>query len=146
MPACRTLLGFDFGLRRIGVAVGQELTGTATDLETLPAREGQPDWERVGRLIEQWQPDALVVGVPYHMDGSEHPLTHAARRFARRLHGRFGLPVFELDERLSSWEAEAVVREQRACGRRGRSRKGDLDRLAARIILENWLQQEAQPP
>lgn len=135
----RTVLGFDYGRRRIGVAVGQEITGTATELASLPAREGVPDWPALERLVQRWAPDALVVGVPYHMDGREHELTGQARRFARQLQGRFHLPVHEVDERLSSHEAEAIAAERRAAGHPRRIRKGDIDRLAARIIVEDWL-------
>lgn len=128
----RVLLGFDFGTRRIGVAVGQELTATATALETLPSRDGGPDWAGISRLIEQWQPDALVLGLPLNLDGSEHEITRLARRFGNRLHGRYNLPVYTIDERLSSAEAEQLLA--------GKSHdKGDVDKLAAQLILESWL-------
>lgn len=132
----QTLLGFDYGRRRIGVAVGSTLTGSAQALETLdcPA-EGLPDWAGIERLIGEWQPDGAVVGRPEHADGSASPVTRGAERFARQLHGRYGLPVHLVDERLSSREAL-----QRSSGAR-RPRKGAeaLDRLAAAVILETWL-------
>jgi len=131
-------LGFDYGLRRLGVAVGQSLTATASPLEALVCRDGQPDWERVKQLLEEWQPEALVVGLPYNGDGSEQPITTAARRFARRLEGRFGLPVYLVDERFSSASAETRLIEGRQHGRR-RLRKTDIDNAAACIILESWL-------
>lgn len=134
----RTLLGFDYGRRRIGVASGQEQTRTATALTTLPCPNQQPDWDAIGRLIETWKPDALVIGVPYHMDGEEHEITRAARRFGRQLHGRFNLPVFEMDERLSSHEAETLLNHQRRGGARN---KAEIDSQAARIILQDWLEQ-----
>jgi putative Holliday junction resolvase len=133
-PGERVLLGFDFGTRHIGIAVGQEITATARPLTSVERRSNRPDWDAITALIEAWQPDGLVVGIPYHLDGTESPLTRLARRFGQQLHGRFGLPVFEADERLSSATA---ARE--AMGRRGAITKADLDPLAARIILEDWL-------
>ncbi|RLA00191.1 MAG: Holliday junction resolvase RuvX, partial [Gammaproteobacteria bacterium] len=84
----QTLLGFDFGKQRIGVAVGQSITGTATALCTLNARNQQPDWDRISELINNWRPDALIVGLPLHADGSDSKITTAARKFARQLEGR----------------------------------------------------------
>jgi putative Holliday junction resolvase len=138
----RTLLGFDYGTRKIGVAVGQEVSCTAAPVTTLAARGSQPDWDAIAGLIDSWRPDALVVGIPRHLNDAEHEITRAARRFGRRLHQRFGLPVFEAEERLSSREARGVTAQQRAAGRRARVRKGDLDRVAAQIILQDWLQQQ----
>ncbi|MDX1653779.1 MAG: Holliday junction resolvase RuvX [Candidatus Competibacteraceae bacterium] len=132
--ASRTLLGFDHGRLRIGVAVGQELTGTARPLVTLAARQQRPDWEGIGRLIEEWHPQLLVVGLPRHADGSDSDSTRAARRFANQLQGRFRLPVECIDERLSSREAEARLREEHHRS----PRPGELDRLAAALILESW--------
>lgn len=133
-----TSLGFDFGLKRIGVAVGQSITGTASPLTALACRDGQPDWDRVRALLEEWRPGALVVGLPYNKDGSEQPISKAARRFARRLAGRFELPVYLVDERYSSAQAETRLVEARQQGRR-RVRKTDIDSAAACIILESWL-------
>ena len=128
-----TLLGFDYGSKRIGVAVGQRLTGTATALTTLPARDGQPDWDALGRLIDEWRPAALVVGLPLRLDGSESGTSEAARRFARRLEGRYHLPVHLMEEALSSVAAEEVLAQG------GGKTAGGLDAQAARIILQNWL-------
>lgn len=132
----RLLLGFDFGIKRIGVAVGQELTRTARELETLNSPDGGPDWTGISRLIEQWQPDALIVGLPLNLDGSDHKVTRLARRFGNRLKGRYNLPVFTIDERLSSVEAERLLAGE------GRFEKEAVDKLAARIILESWLEQK----
>lgn len=131
-------LGFDFGLKRVGVAVGQSLTGTATPLTTLAAQDGQPDWNVVAKLLAEWQPAALVVGLPYNSDGSEQTITTRATRFARQLEGRYGLPVHQVDERYSSTTAEENLRANRAAGRR-RVRKTDIDAAAACVILEAWL-------
>lgn len=134
-PPPQTLLGFDFGARRIGVAVGQRITGTARALTTLAARDGQPDWTHIEQLIVTWQPDALVVGQPLQLDGTASAVTEAAERFARRLHGRFRLPVYLQDERLSSHAAE----HWRNTGAGEITRGGDLDQIAAQIILQDWL-------
>ena len=124
-PAHQTFLAFDYGLRRTGVAVGNRLLRTATPQATIAA-EGQARFARIEERLRQWQPDALVVGVPTHPDGGEHENTLRARRFARQLRGRFGLPVFEVDERYSTTEAHAL-------GAR------DADAAAAAIILEQFL-------
>ena len=126
-----TLLCFDYGEKRIGVAVGQTLTGTATALTTLTARAGRPDWDRVASLIEEWQPQALVVGLPLNMDGTEQDLSARARRFANRLKGRHELPLHFADERLSTREARD--REGDGPAREGR------DAVAAQVILEGWM-------
>lgn len=138
----RCFLAFDFGLRRIGTAIGQELTGTAQALKTLDNIQQQPDWKAIEKLIAEWKPDALIIGVPYHMDGKEQDMTYAAQKFGRQLHGRFNLPVHEMDERLSSREAEREITRQRAAGQRKKSRKGDIDKMAAQIILQSWIQQQ----
>ncbi len=123
--ALRSFLGFDFGTRRVGVASGNTLTRTATGLRTLRV-EGEARFDAIGALIGEWQPDALVVGIPWHPDGAAHDNTRRAQRFARQLHGRFHLPVHEVDERYSTVEAHAA----------GAS---DLDAASAAIILEQFL-------
>jgi putative Holliday junction resolvase len=135
--APRIVLGFDFGTKRIGVAVGQELTGTARALETLTSPNGGPDWAGISRLIETWQPDALVLGLPLNLDGSDHEVTRLVRRFGNRLRGRYNLPVHTIDERLSSAEAEAMLAEK------GHFEKEDVDKVAAQVILQSWLEQQA---
>jgi putative Holliday junction resolvase len=131
------LLGFDYGPRKIGIAVGQTLTGTASPLQTLRAVKEKPDWESIGGLIETWQPDALVVGLPYNMDDTEAELAPRARRFARQLEGRYRCKVYLVDERLSSREARRAVP--------GKIKKIEtLDALAAKLILETWLSEHKQ--
>ncbi len=127
-----TLLGFDFGPRKIGIAVGQTLTATASPLTTLRARGQRPDWNGIEALIHEWSPDALVVGLPRNMDDSETHLVPRIRRFAHRLEGRFRLPVHLVDERLTTLEARRLM------GRRTRAREG-VDAVAAQLILETWL-------
>jgi putative Holliday junction resolvase len=129
-------LGFDFGTKRIGAASGQAITGTASPLTPVPARDGIPDWGRLDALLDEWQPDALVVGLPLNMDDSESELSHLARKFARRLAARYRRPVFLCDERLSSHAARGLlktVQEQR------RGRLPSLDSTAAVLIAEAWL-------
>jgi putative Holliday junction resolvase len=123
-----TALGFDYGTRRIGVAFGQSVSGTARPLPILPAVDGVPDWNQVAKLIDAWQPDVLVVGMPYNMEGSEGELVTRARKFANRLHGRFHLPCYGIDEHLSSHAAEELVD----------SSDEPLDSIAAQLILESW--------
>lgn len=123
-----TVLGFDYGERRIGVAIGQTVSRTASPLRTLPAKSGQPDWSVLAKLLAEWKPDRAVVGLPTTADGAPHPVAEAARRFARRLHGRFGLPVVFVDERLSSHAAAERTRDA-----------DELDAMAACVILETWL-------
>lgn len=139
------VLGFDYGRRRIGVAVGQSLTGSASAEGVVAASaDGGPDWEAVEALIHQWQPTQLLVGRPANMDGTDSPMTAAAEAFANALAQRVGLPVALIDERLTSSEARDHLREQRRSGlRRRRVRRGDLDAHAARVIVEAWLRERA---
>jgi putative Holliday junction resolvase len=137
--APQVILAFDFGARRIGVASGDTLTRTARGLKTLDASSGPP-WPAIERLAEEYMPAQLVVGLPLNMDGTVTELTELCRRFARELHTRLGLPVALVDERLSSREAEAQLRELRASGlKRRKTRRADIDMTAARILLEQWL-------
>ncbi len=131
-----TILAFDYGLRQIGTAVGNGLTGTAQALTTLSARDGIPRWEDIESLLQEWQPDQLVVGLPLNMDGSESEMSRRAQKFGRRLEGRFGFKVNYMDERLSSYEAKSQLREQ---GHRGNYKKSPADGVAAELILQSWL-------
>ncbi|WP_458525194.1 Holliday junction resolvase RuvX [Onishia taeanensis] len=131
----RLILAFDFGTRRIGVAVGNEMLRSATALEPLPARDGIPDWAQVTRLIEEWRPDLFVVGLPINMDDSESEMSTRARKFGNRLYGRYGKPCEMVDERGSTREAKTLARE---AGHRGNYREDSVDGLAAALILEGW--------
>ena len=132
-----TLLSFDFGTKSIGVAIGQQLTGTARPLTAIKAQDGTPDWNLIEALLKEWQPDRIIVGLPLNMDGTEQPLTARARKFANRIHGRFGVQVDLHDERLSTVEARAELFERG--GFRALS-KGSIDSLSAVIILESWFE------
>jgi putative Holliday junction resolvase len=142
---CRVALGFDFGRARIGVAVGEAVTGSARPLRTLLARQQRPDWDAIGRLIAEWRPDLLVVGIPRHADGTANAVTEAALRFGRQLHGRFRLPVTTIDERLSSWEAEQRRFEAAVTASRRRDDNAALDAESAAVILESWFNQQRSP-
>ncbi|MCX0497766.1 Holliday junction resolvase RuvX [Erwinia billingiae] len=137
MMSHMTLLAFDFGTKSIGVAIGQQLTGTARPLAALKAQDGTPDWNKIEALLKEWEPDRVVVGLPLNMDGTEQPLTARARKFANRIHGRFGVQVDLHDERLSTVEARAELFERG--GFRALS-KGSVDSLSAVIILESWFE------
>lgn len=130
-----TALGFDFGTGRIGVAAGQSVTATAKPLNTVNARDGIPDWVALANIIETWQPDCLVVGIPVNMDGSISEMARRARKFANRLHERFALPCFLMDERLTTREAKQI---HYAAGGGSNFRKEPVDSIAARLILEDW--------
>ena len=130
-------LGFDFGYKRIGVAVGQQLTASASPLSTLEARLGVPNWEMVQKLLNQWRPVALVVGLPTCIDDKEQYTTAASKGFARQLRRRFKLPVHMVDERLSTVEARAHLF---ASGGYRNIKNSEVDSIAACIILEQWLQ------
>ena len=140
-----TILAFDFGLRRIGVAVGQTVTGSASPLGVIANGERGPDHARIASLIEEWRPGLLVVGLPLNADGSEGTLVGAAREFVEQLE-RHGLPVDTCDEHLSSREAEQALLRARQAGSRGRIRKTDIDAAAAVVIAERYLATLATRP
>ncbi len=131
----KTVLCFDYGTKSIGVAFGQSITQTANPLADLKAKDGIPNWDDIKELIDEWQPNLLLVGLPLHMDGSPSEIGVRAKKFANRLHGRFGLPFEMADERLSSFEAKGEIINQ--TGSRD-FKKNNVDSLAAKIILESW--------
>lgn len=134
--ATQTVLAFDFGLRQIGVAVGNCQIGTTQPLAVFRAKEGIPDWTAIDKLLAEWAPDLLVVGEPLNMDGTVSEICTRARKFARRLHGRSGLQVALCDERLSSFEAKQNSRE---AGHRGDFKRRPVDSYAAELILQTWM-------
>lgn len=139
----RQVLAFDFGLRRIGVAFGQELLGSASPVSMIAARDGVPDWQRIEALLKEWRPDLVVVGLPLNMDGSESDMCARARKFGKRIHGRFHLPVEMMDERLSSFEAKETVLAEGGSSDFGRH---GVDDLAAVLILESWFNHQRSRP
>lgn len=128
------IMGFDYGTHRIGVAIGQRITQTASPLAILKARQGQPNWSEIEALVNEWQPVAFVVGLPLHMDDENSDLSDQAEKFARRLTGRFNLPHEMVDERLSSVEARSL------------SLSDTIDDVAAVLILETYLNSDRSLP
>ena len=133
------ILAFDFGTKRIGVAVGQTITRSASPLAQLAAKDGEPNWQQVSDLLKQWRPRVIVVGVPLNMDGTEQNTTEFARHFCQQLRERFGLTVHEVDERLTT---QAVREQVFAEGGYQALQKADIDSLSAKLILEQWLREQ----
>jgi putative Holliday junction resolvase len=134
------LLAFDFGEKRIGVAVGDMEVGIAHPLQTISSEDNELRFRTIGALIAEWKPALLIVGLPLHMDGTEHELTRLCRRFARRLEGRFAIPARLVDERLTSVEASQSLRE---AGITGIAQKAMRDQVAAQHILQSYLDDQA---
>ncbi|WP_319781603.1 Holliday junction resolvase RuvX [Oceanisphaera sp. IT1-181] len=133
----RTLLGFDYGTKSIGVAVGQEITASARPLLALKANDGVPNWEQIEAILKEWQPALLIVGLPLNMDGTEQDISRRARKFANRLHGRFGLAVELQDERLTTTDARARLFDAGGYKALG---KDAVDAVSAQLILESWME------
>ena len=131
----RVLIAFDFGMKRIGVAIGQTVTKHASPLATLAAKSGEPDWSKLTKLITKWHPDAAVVGIPLNMDGTDQPITHNARAFVTALHERFNITIYEVDERLTTKDARERLFSQ---GGYKSLQDGQVDQVAAQLILQNW--------
>jgi putative Holliday junction resolvase len=145
VTAVRTILAFDFGLKRIGVASGDTLTATAGPRPAIAATPNGPDWLAIEREVRSLQPHLLIVGAPYNADGSPGALAKAADTFAAELERRCGTPVKRVDERFSSLQASERLKAQRASGeRRRRVRREDIDSAAAAVILERWLAGETE--
>lgn len=139
MNSSKTVLCFDYGTKSIGVAVGNDLTGSATLLPALKAQDGTPNWDQIAKLIADWQPQLLLVGLPLNMDGTEQDFTTRTRKFANRLHGRYGLPVELHDERLSTADARSRLFAE---GGYRKLTKDKIDSLSAQIIFEGWYEQQ----
>lgn len=137
----QTLLAFDYGLRHIGVAIGQRLISSSNPAGVVRARDGVPDWPGIETLVKEWLPDQLLVGLPLNMDGTDSPMSERARKFARQLHGRFNIPVALVDERLTSFAAKQQRREGQKSTDFGRD---TVDAEAACIILQDFYQQPDQ--
>lgn len=132
-----TILAFDYGLKSIGVAIGQQLTGSASTLKALKAQDGTPDWQQIENLIKEWQPAFVVVGLPLNMDGTEQPFTARVHKFVNRLHGRFGIKVLTHDERLTTVDARADLFAQ---GGFKKLSKDAVDCWSAKLILESYFE------
>ena len=136
------VISFDFGLKRTGVAIGNTLTGSASPHCTFISKNEKPDWQGISQLFEEWQPEQLVVGMPTELDGSESPLTKRIERFCNQLEGRYQLPVEQENEQFTSIEAARRLKELRQKGRKKKVTKDEVDKIAATIILENWMQRK----
>jgi len=134
-----TIVAFDFGLRRIGVAVGQDVTASANPVAAVRNSDAGPDWQAIGKIVGEWRPSRLIVGMPLHEDGSPSKMGVHINAFIKDL-ARFELPVQQIDERYSSLEANQVLKSERALGLRGRINKEEIDSVAAALIAERWLQ------
>lgn len=149
-PLSSTFLGFDFSQNKIGIAVGQRLTGTANALTTLKSHHKKVDWQGIDRILEEWRPAALIVGLPLTMDGEEQETTETAKIFGKQLIERYNLPIHFMDERLTSREASHILGYDGHTSPRRHSKAGkkvkknrqqgyDIDQLAAQLILQSWL-------
>lgn len=143
MTGTLTAMAFDYGTKKIGVAVGQSITQTASPLAVLPARDGIPNWDTIEKLVREWQPEAFIVGMPFNMDGTENAMTKRAQKFLQRLSGRFNIPCYSMDERLSSREARQIRKEMADAHGKAYNEKEAIDSLAAQLILENWFETTA---
>ena len=130
-------MAFDFGLSQIGIATGNAMTGMASELDTVNAKQGVPQWQKIEQHLKDWSPNLCLVGLPINMDGSESELSSKARKFANQLHGRFGVQIEMVDERLSSFEAKSRAKEE---GHKGDYKAAPIDALAAKILVEQWLE------
>lgn len=136
LESVQSVLGFDFGTKKSGVATGQRITATAAPLAPLAMRDGIPDWLVIEKLIIEWRPQLLLVGLPLNMDDTESELSHLARKFGRRLHHRFNLPVLMVDERLTSRAAKELLID---ISQRRKGKLPSLDSTAAVLMVEGWL-------
>lgn len=137
MDKAGTYLGFDFGTHKIGVAVGQRVTGTASPLETIRSEKKRVRWDAIDRLVKTWHPDALIVGIACQSDGRDNPVTPLMRRFCRQLEARYRLPVYPVDEHLTSYESRRLLFDE--INLRARKVQEFNDQVAAKLILQTWL-------
>ncbi|MGS0673521.1 Holliday junction resolvase RuvX [Shewanella sp. 30m-9] len=135
----KSVLGFDYGTKSIGIAIGQELTASARPLLSIKAVDGIPKWDEIGALITEWKPDLVVVGLPLNMDGTEQEMTQRARKFANRINGRFGIKVETQDERLTTADAKARLFEM---GGYKALTKGQVDAMSAVLIVESYFENQ----
>ncbi len=134
-----TFLGFDFGNKKIGTAVGQTTTATASPLKTIRSINQQPDWKLISQLINEWKPEGLIVGISRQSDGTDNPITPKMLKFCRQLEGRYNLPVYQVDEALTTFEAKQMLFDELHVNA---TKLWDVqDQLAAQLILQSWLNQ-----
>ncbi|MEZ9199003.1 Holliday junction resolvase RuvX [Shewanella sp. 10N.286.54.B9] len=135
----QTVLGFDYGTKSIGIAIGEGLTASARPLMSIKAIDGIPKWEEIGAIIDEWKPDVVVVGLPLNMDGTEQEITQRAKKFANRLNGRFGVKIATQDERLTTADAKARLFEM---GGYKALTKGQVDAMSAVLIIESYFENQ----
>ena len=135
----QTILGFDFGTKSIGIAIGQAITGSANPLTSIKANDGIPNWDEIGALLDEWKPDLVVVGLPLNMDGTSQEMTQRAQKFANRIAGRFGIKVATQDERLTTTDAKARLFE---LGGYKALDKGQIDAVSAVLIIESYFENQ----
>ncbi len=133
-------LGFDYGTKYIGIATGHSQTLTVSPLTVIKNNSGTPDWPSLEKLVNEWVPVGFIVGIPVHMDSTEQALTGQARGFKKRLAREYNIPAYEVDERLTTRQASEIVRKNRKSGKRKKTSKAGLDKIAAAIILQNWFE------
>jgi len=143
LNADKRYLAFDYGEKRIGVAIGNSLSHTATPLVTVSNSSGTPDWQKLDELVTTWEPVGLIIGDPVTEDGETVEITRQARGFAKRLGKRYDIPFFLIDERYSSISASGIISNQRKSGLRRRTQRGDLDKVAAAILMERWFSENS---
>ena len=134
----KSIMSFDYGKKRHGIAMGQRITQTANGITCISAKDGKPNWDELDKIVQEWQPDAFVVGLPLNMDGSPSDMSKRANKFSNRLHGRYGKPSFTIDERLSTFAAKEQAKD---LGHRGHYKSDPVDEIAAQIILQTWLEE-----
>ena len=137
------VIAFDFGLKRTGVAVGNTVIGSATPECTISSKDEQPNWDDISKLFKEWQPTQIVVGMPIELDGSENPLKKRIDRFCNQIQGRYNVPVDQENEQFTSIEAAQRLKQLRQSGRKQKVSKDEVDKIAAAIILENWMKRNA---
>ena len=140
MSTAQRFFGIDFGTRKLGIAVGQTLTRTAMGIAVVPVRNGEPDWVQLDQLVKHWKPQALVIGMPYNMDGTDSDLMVRVKEFAQNLSDRYQLPWHSIDERLSTRAAREITRENAELTGKRYNDKGQVDAMAAQLLLESWLE------
>ncbi|HEY0963190.1 MAG TPA: Holliday junction resolvase RuvX [Pseudomonadales bacterium] len=143
MNSALTFFGIDFGTRKIGVAVGQTLTRTAMGIAVVPVHANVVDWDMLDKLVQQWKPGAFVIGMPFSMDGTDNDMTARARNFAKLLAERYGKPIHEIDERLSTRAAREISRDNAELIGKRYNDKTKVDALAAQLMLESWFASNA---
>ena len=137
-PTALTVFALDYGTKKMGVAVGQTLTRTAMGIAVIPVKQREPDWPQLDALVQRWKPGAFVIGMPYNMDGSDSPMSDAAKQFALTVSARYDKHCYSIDERLSTREAREITRENAERIGKKHNDRAKVDAMAAQLLLESW--------